>query len=154
MLKSLTLCLLFLTALLNVNGQKPNNQTTPKELLLQIQQSKPDTNRIKLQLQLGKYYVDKPNENKKDLDSAYSFFNQAIKLSDDLHSAEWKNKALILTASCDGEAGNIQHAKTCFTQVIDYYHKNNNKQQEAESWNALGKLIPVDNKTNISYKLQ
>ena len=153
MLKSLTLCLLFLMALLNANGQKTDHQT-PKELLFQIQQSKADTNRIKLQLQLGKYYIDKPNENKKDLDSAYDFLNQAIKLSDILHTIEWRNKSLILTALCDEQAGNIPHAKTCFTQVINYYHKINSKQQEAENWNALGKLIPVDNKTNISYKLQ
>ena len=93
-------------ALLNANGQKTDHQT-PRELLLQIQRSKADTNRIKLQLQLGKYYIDKPNENKKDLDSAYDFFNQAIKLSDILHTIEWRNKGLILTALCDEQAGNI-----------------------------------------------
>src|SRR5882757_9416719 len=40
-----------------------------------------DTARIAQQLKAGSYYLLKPAEDKKDLDSAQYFFNQALRLS-------------------------------------------------------------------------
>ncbi len=133
---------------------QPHKNGPPNELISLLKNNKTDTGRIALLLKLGKYYIDKPNENKNDLDSAYTFLNQAAILSDDLHAVAWKNKTLELTAQCDGQASNIPHAKVCFMQLIDYYHKTNDKQQEAMHWNALGKLVPADNKNDIIYKMQ
>ena len=143
---------MFMPALIAA-GQGHQN-STPHELISLITKSKTDTGRIAVLLKLGKYFVDKPNENKNDLDSAYFFLNQATKLSEDLHAVEWKIKALELTAQCDGQAGNIPHAKACFMQMTDYYHKTNNKQQEAIHWNELGNLIPADNTSEIQYKIR
>jgi two-component sensor histidine kinase/tetratricopeptide (TPR) repeat protein len=50
--------------------------------LLQIlAQSKPDTNRVKLYLQLGEYYVYKPGELQVDMDAAFAYATQAEDLS-------------------------------------------------------------------------
>ncbi len=153
MSKSLFIGFILFMAAVAASGQERNN-SLPAEWTLLIKKSKPDTSRIALLLKLGKYYIDKPNENKNDLDSAYSFLAEAAKLSDDLRFVEWKNKTLELTALCDGQAGNIPHAKACYKQIIDYYHQTNNKEQEAVHWNALGILVPADNKSDIPYKIQ
>jgi len=153
MIKTLILCLFIFSIPGRTAAQLTRSDTVSAQMML-LKSCRPDTGRIKLLLALSGYYIDKPNENKKDLDSAYTFLNQALKLSEDLHRIEWRNKTLALTASCDAQAGRLSHAKACFIQIIDYYHKINHQQQEAESWNALGKLIPADNKNDIPYKIQ
>src|SRR5476651_1061644 len=94
---TLTGIVLFL-AVLNVAAQFSTSQSA-KKLLLAIQQSKPDTNRISLQLALGDYYLNKPDYaasisvNKPEYtpkvpgvyqnhrDTAINLYNQAMQLS-------------------------------------------------------------------------
>jgi tetratricopeptide (TPR) repeat protein len=121
---------------------------SPQQLLSKIQKSNPDTNRISLQLKLGRYYLYKPGELKDDLDSAYSFFNQATQLSNKLREIEWQYRALPLTGDYYAEAGNLERGKQCFMRVIDYYHQTGNSSKEANAWQELGDMYDNNGKNN------
>jgi hypothetical protein len=71
----LTIVVLHFLALSPLAQTRAGN--SPSEWLLLLQKSKPDTNRIKLLLQLGKHHLFKRGEYKNDLDSAFSFLLQA-----------------------------------------------------------------------------
>ncbi|WDF79030.1 sensor histidine kinase [Mucilaginibacter sp. KACC 22773] len=141
MLRTLTICLIFflLTGWVTARSQPKDS---PGTIMALIQQSKPDTNRVKLQLQLGSYYLFKSGEYKNDLDSALNFFTQAMQLSTVLNSIKWQNAALILKGNCFLEGNDIKSGKACLMQVINYYHKTGQMKLEAESWVRLGDNIP------------
>lgn len=113
---------------------------SPKELLLKIQASKPGTNRISLQIQLGQYYLYKPGELKNDLDSAINFFNQALQLSIKLKENDWRYKAEGMIGSYYEESGDKERCRQTFMSIIAYYHQTGNKQQEGMAWYSLAEL--------------
>jgi hypothetical protein len=53
-----------------------------------VRVSKPDSNRVKLYLQLGEYYVYKPGESRADMDSAFAYATKAQDLSRTLAFAQ------------------------------------------------------------------
>jgi two-component sensor histidine kinase len=120
----------------------------PKELLLRIQASKPDTNRISLQLQLGTYYLFKPGDYKDDLDSTYHWLNQAAKLSDSLHEVDWQYRTLALLGYYYGNAGDLSRCKQCLDRVITYYHQVAKTDKEAAAWDWLGDLYKNNDKND------
>jgi two-component sensor histidine kinase len=146
MVKTLVFCLIFFLPTPWAMGQSQPT-SSPATLMALIQKSKPDTNRIKLQLQLGSYYLFKPGEYKNDLDSAFNFFNQAMLLSTALHSIKWQNATLTLKGNCYFEGNDIKSAKACFMQVINYYSKTGDMKLEAQTWVRLEDNIPVS--TNL-----
>jgi two-component sensor histidine kinase len=121
---------------------------SPQQLLAKIQRSKSDTNRIRLQLKLGSYYLYKPGEFKDDLDSAYNYFNLATQLSNKLREVEWQYRTLALTGDYYAEAGNLERGKQCFMRVIAYYHQTGNISKEANAWQQLGDLYDNNGKNN------
>jgi two-component sensor histidine kinase len=74
----LHLCLLLIPSSLQ-------SQAIPRSeadsLLQVLEKSKPDTNRVKLYLQLGEYYVYKPGELQADMDAAFAYATKAEDLS-------------------------------------------------------------------------
>src|SRR5471030_2058 len=66
----------------------------PAQLMQSIRKSKADTNRISLELQIGNYYIDKDYPYENYLDSTIKYFNQALALSNVLHSDLWKHRAI------------------------------------------------------------
>lgn len=58
---------------------------SPEELLLRIQKSNSDTDRINALQDLGRHYLDQAGTKKNDLDSALTLFNQAKLLSRKTH---------------------------------------------------------------------
>jgi two-component sensor histidine kinase len=113
----------------------------PAELFPLIKKSAPDTNRIALLNKLGGYYIFKPGNFKYDLDSALNYLNQALVLSEKLHSIKWENETLKLKGDCYLEGEDLPHGKACFKQVTDYYHRIGNISEEADTWNRLGRCI-------------
>jgi two-component sensor histidine kinase len=136
MIKNRQLIFTFLLVLwsLGISAQS-HLPDSPGYLMPLILRSKPDTNRIKLQLQLGSYYLSKPGKSESDLDSAFIFFNQAMQLSTTLRSSKWQNATLMFE-------GNIKSGKASLMRVIDFYHKMGDRKKEAETWVILGNDIP------------
>src|SRR5476651_1836184 len=86
----------------------------PAALFPLIQKSAPDTNRIALLNQLGGYYIFKPGNFKYDLDSALTYLNQALALSQKLHSIKWENETLKLKGDCYLEGDDLVNGNACF----------------------------------------
>jgi two-component sensor histidine kinase len=123
---------------------------SPNELLLAIQKSKPDTNRIRLQLKLGYYYLYKPlsepvkfAEHKHNLDSAINLFNQALQLSISLHETDWQYSALDMITEYDWQVP--EHSKQISMWAVSYYHPKSNISSEADAWQRLaGASLKMD----------
>jgi len=126
---------------------------SPKELLLQIQKSKPDTNRISLELKLGSYYLYKPGEYKDDLDSTIHYFNQALQLSLKLHETDWQYKSFALIGNYYAEAGDLERSKVYFMRVIVYEHQKNDLVREAAIWYWIADLYHDTDKISQKQKL-
>jgi two-component sensor histidine kinase len=129
-------------------------QQGPKELLLAIQKSKPDTNRVRLQLKLGSYYhikplskPVKPREFERNRDSAISLFNQALQLSNNLRETDWKYSALEMIAECEGEI-KPGLSKEILLQTVAYYHQKGNLSKEARAWERLASAYFKNDKFN------
>ncbi len=144
---------LFLTVL-NVTAQSPAEQSS-KKLLLAIQKSKPDTNRISLQLKLGDYYLNKPDyassvpvnkpeytpgvpdAYKNHRDTAINLYNEAMQLSIKLHETDWEYIALARIAYYYEWVNDPIRCRQCYMRVIAYYHQKGNLGKEAHAWQLL-----------------
>jgi two-component sensor histidine kinase len=132
---------LFLSAM-KIAGQTYPSESQ-KELLLSIQKSKEDTNRISLQLKLGNYYFSKPlsypvkpNEYKRNQDSAIKVFYQALALSIKLKDTDWQYSALDMIAQCERES-DPEHSKQTLLRAVTYYHQKGNISKEAHALESL-----------------
>lgn len=123
-------------------------QDTPaqslKDLRLALQKSKPDANRISLQLKLGNYYHSKPlskqvkpDEHKHNQDSAINLLNQALQLSIKLNNTDLQYNTLDLIAECESEI-DPERSKQILLSAVTYYHKKGNLGKEAHAWERLG----------------
>ncbi len=90
-------------------------------LLDSLRKSKPDTNRIALQLDLAQYFLFKPGEYKSDLDSAWQFIDQAMQLSDQLHLVAWHNEVTLIKGCWWYEAQDSPKGLACFMEVLHYH---------------------------------
>jgi two-component sensor histidine kinase len=121
-------------------------ELSPQQLLTKINASLPDTNRIALELQLGSYYLFKEGSYKNDMDSTIHYFDQALALSNTLHTDPWKYKTLALIGNYEFENGDPEKGVTLFNQVIAWYHSHNDWASEGEIWFKLGDLLYNDGK--------
>jgi two-component system, sensor histidine kinase PdtaS len=121
-------------------------------LLTRIAESRPDTGRVALLLEAGKYYLLRPGNEKKDLDSAFSFFGPALALSRSLHSDKWINESLKWQGDCYLEGYDLVRGEACFRIVTDYYRRNGNRPEEGWTWWRLGDCIPELNGRFIDEK--
>ena len=149
---TLLIIVLFLSVI-KVGAQSPQILSS-KELLLAIQKSKPDTNRISLQLKLGYYYLykplsntAKPAEHKHNLDSAINLFNQALQLSISLHETDWQYNALDMIAECEREI-DPERSKQILLQAVTHYHQKGNLGKEARAWQRLADTYFTNTKFN------
>jgi two-component sensor histidine kinase/tetratricopeptide (TPR) repeat protein len=125
---------------------------TLDSLVSLIKVSRPDTNRVALLLEAGKYHLLKPGNEKKDLDSAFSFFDPAIALSRSLHEDKWVNESLKWKGDCYLEGYDLVHGEACFRMVTDYYRRNGERREEGWTWWRLGDCIPELNEQFIDEK--
>lgn len=138
-------------ALLNASVQSLPAQSS-KKLLLAIQQSKADTNRISLQLKLGDYYLYNPNytaikegESASNLDSAINLFNLAVQLSINLHESDWEHIALDRVASYYKWVNDPKRYKQSYMRNIAYYKQKGDLAKEAHAWENLGNAQSITN---------
>ncbi|AYL95404.1 tetratricopeptide repeat-containing sensor histidine kinase [Mucilaginibacter celer] len=109
-----------------------NKTANPDVLLREIHLAKSDTDRIGYLLQLGNYYLFKPNEYKQDLDSANKYYTLADLLSHRIRSATWQNKTLFCFMGYYYESRDPKKTRLAFEQLVSFYHKQGEKFQEAK----------------------
>jgi two-component sensor histidine kinase len=113
---------------------------SPAKLLQTLSQSKPDTNRIHLLLQLGDYY--KPDIiNSFNVSSgkiALNYYTRALNLSGQLHSQHLLNQSLLSIAQCYIRSVNWDMANKYYSKVTAYYHQTGDLRHEADTWGELG----------------
>jgi hypothetical protein len=105
-----------------------------------LEKSKPDTNRISLQLRLASYYLSKPGDFRTVLDSSITFINQSAELSTKLHEIEWQYKATLLAGTYYGKTGDFERSRENFMLAIAHYHQKNNIIKQADAWNTFGEI--------------
>src|ERR1051325_1412153 len=115
-------------SVLKVAAQNSMSES-PGELILAIEKSKQDTNRINLLLKLGSYYhfkplsnPAKPGEYRSNQNSATNLFNQALELSIKLNKTDWQYQALEMLAESESES-NPAYAKQIFLKAVTHYQQ-------------------------------
>jgi two-component system, sensor histidine kinase PdtaS len=106
-----------------------NNINAALKTLAKLQK----TDRVKLLMQLGSYYLFKPGNKKEDLQKSLVYINQAVQLSDILGIPKWKQQSNILFGKYYFQAGNIGKSQTTFSMVTKNCRKLNNKKDLADA---------------------
>jgi two-component sensor histidine kinase len=81
------------------------------------------TDRIKLLLELGAYYLFIPGYDKSDMNNAYFFLKNAQLLSDSTGIPKWKNASRSMMGKFYFDSEDFAKSKTAFTEVANYYGK-------------------------------
>ena len=129
MYKLLTFCLL-ISAFLTGNAQDQTGATY-EELFRKVITTQSDTNRINSLLELGGYFLYKPNEYQHDLDSAFKYFETAFLLSKRLGLPAWEKRSEASMMGYYLEKKDFPKSKKVFTSIVEYYRKNGEKYREA-----------------------
>ena len=113
-----------------------------KELRALLKASKPDTNRIKLQFELGNSYLDRfgfvLEQHNILSDSAITLFKEALFLSDSLQLDSYKDQSLCLLGNAYLRIGDVSKGREYFMEVIHKLRIEGNRQKEARTWQQLG----------------
>ncbi|WP_338877401.1 sensor histidine kinase (plasmid) [Spirosoma sp. SC4-14] len=116
------------------------------QLLVQLAQSKADTNRIRILFELGKYQLFKPGNVPEDLDSSLSYLNRAKHLSDSLHQLTWQHEIDAVRVANYLEAANSQQAYALFDRLIADCRRTGDRASEANARFRLGYCISFTTK--------
>ncbi|RYZ82010.1 MAG: tetratricopeptide repeat protein, partial [Proteobacteria bacterium] len=100
-----------------------------------VAEQRGNENRDKVEklIQLGRYAVGKTGEQKSDLDSATVYFNQAIRISNDLDYKQGIAKSMLLNAKILQESGRAKESYAIFKKTIAFANRHNLALQEAEA---------------------
>lgn len=111
---------------------------------------KKDTNHINLLISLAQHYIFKPGEEKKDLDSAVMFLQEAEQLSKKLSFKKGIGNCILLYGKNFQERGNREKGKEYFLRAIDYsakckdYNTNGNAWWQLSYYYDLGSPAEID----------
>lgn len=100
---------------------------------LLLKTSKQDTNRVTLLLKVGRFSIEKPGKNKTDLDSAFSYIQEAERLSKKLSFQKGIAYAYLLYAMAYREKGERQAGKEFANKAIAFSEKHKLKSLLGES---------------------
>lgn len=107
-----------------------------------LQRSVPDTNRVKILLEIARYYDAKPGEYTNESDSAIVYAIKAKQLSDQLNAVDWRHQSLLLLGEMYFEKRDYDQGRSSFMQVIAELQKSGEKEREAALWTRLANTIP------------
>ncbi len=114
-------CLLLELLWLNLPDRCLQAQSIPKaetdSLLRLLQVSKADSSRVKLYLQLGKYYVFKLGESPADMDSAFAYAKKAEALSRRLSFADGYDQSQLLLARTLSESKRMDQLRALLQKM-------------------------------------
>jgi two-component sensor histidine kinase len=107
-----------------------------------LQRSAPDTGRVKLLLEIARYYDAKPGAYTNVADSAIAYAIKAKILSEQLQAIAWQHECLFLLGEMYFEKRDYEQGRASFLQIIYHFQKTGQKEQEAATWSRLGNTIP------------
>lgn len=102
------------------------------------------TERIKLLLQLGSYYLFKSGEKKEDLQKSLFYIKQAVEQSNILGVLKWKHQSNILLGKYYAQANNFSKSKKVFSKVVSESRALKDKKSLADALNNEGSYLPMD----------
>ncbi|WP_295793889.1 histidine kinase dimerization/phosphoacceptor domain -containing protein [Mucilaginibacter sp.] len=125
-----------------------SHQDKLNSLNAKLRTARPDTNQLNILHQLGSYYLERHFRlNKPDLDSAFVYFKRENSLSTRLQvdGGSGRLESLCSLGTVYLSRNMLDSGKAYFMQVVDFYKKNGDKQQEAETWERFGKTTEFTN---------
>jgi len=128
---------LLLTLYLNAKAQNIPSTDSTRQLLSGLKKTTAGSERIKILIKLGSYYLYKLGEVKSDLDSADLFLNQAKELSAKLKISELQNKVSFLKAEVLSERGDLPKARIAYLLAVDNYMRSGEKEGAAQTWISI-----------------
>lgn len=129
--------------LLNIS-LKAQTKENPYLLSKQISSSKDDSEKAKLYLRLGEYYLTKAGEEKKDLDSAAFCNKEAQKIGIKIGNKIIKGKVMLLDAKIDKESGKWDIATSKMKKMTNYFVSNKMNEQAGDAYNELSYMYNND----------
>ena len=145
MRKLSTIIILLFTFCLSVTAQNKPSADSTKQWLADLAKIKDDNARLKTLIKLGSYYLYKPGEFKRDLDSADLFLNQARELSAKSGLLEIQNKVTYLKAEVLFERGDQPKSRVVYMNAIDNYMQAGDKAGAANVWRSMAARIMYSN---------
>ncbi|CCH54843.1 unnamed protein product [Fibrisoma limi BUZ 3] len=103
-----------------------------------LKQSKPDTGRANLLLELARSYVLKPGDLASDLDTALLLVRQGYSISRHFHFPKGEGNAYLIGAEAYRWKGDIQQARRFGQTAINRFTKNGNIAELAAAYMELG----------------
>ncbi|QMW04176.1 tetratricopeptide repeat-containing sensor histidine kinase [Spirosoma foliorum] len=114
-----------------------------RELLVRLQKSKPDTQRVHVLQDLATYYMFKPNAQAADMDSAMAVARQAERLSMKLHDPKGQAISYILYARVYNHDGKKEQAKALVRKAITIFSNAHYLDELGEAYFELGSYSPL-----------
>lgn len=129
-------------------------QTSDKlhELVTKLTQSKPDTARIRLSIDLAEYYHGYMMRVPTRMDSMAFYLKKAEDLNKKFRDVKLQNRINLWTAIRQYTLNSATDARDLFIPVIDTCKKTGDKLNETHAWMWLGNCVPNDSLSN-SFKL-
>ena len=131
-------------------GQLPASLETLQQKLAG---SKPDRTKITLFIDLGNYYLNKPGEFAKDMDSALLFSRQAKQLSLTLHYNAGFARGLLLDGKVYRERGDRELAWQTNEKVLAFLTKHKMRYEMGEAYRAAAAFFSASDDTNLRKKI-
>ncbi|OXE99559.1 two-component sensor histidine kinase [Flavobacterium araucananum] len=100
------------------------------------------TDKIKLLLQLGSFYLFKPGTKPEDLQNAFANINDALQISNQIKIVQWQHQSLLLLGKYYSQVHNFIESKNCFSKVINECRKQNDKKALADALGNQGSALP------------
>jgi len=114
-----------------------------KGLLSQL----PGDQQARLLIVIGEHYLFRPGLQKRNLDSCYPYFNQALLLARSIGSEDWKRESMIALGKYYFSSGKFGKGRDCFMEIINDYHQMGDRPAEAHLWSELGIYMPDTDST-------
>ncbi|GAA4307906.1 hypothetical protein GCM10023149_01600 [Mucilaginibacter gynuensis] len=148
---------LFLVVLLTATrllAQTSNLDEFPLPVLKQkLAASKNDTTRVKLQLAQGHLILFKSGGGQKEIDSALSFANQAVKLSRQLNYNDGIFNAMLLSAESFNKKPDPERGFKIAQQALAFSKKVNNMDGIAKSYLIIGQHYQVSDPMGLRTRM-
>ncbi len=107
----------------------------------------PKDQQARLTLIIGEYYLFLPGLEKHNLDSAFRYFDNALRLAKSINSEKWKHESLIALGKYYFAADEFSKGKNCFLEIINDFQKSGDRSAEAHIWSELGLYMPDNDST-------